>query len=280
MTVTAIRDDVGMTRNGAFARTKEEVAEKVRKLLALAEDPAATPEEAQASTMKAQQLMTKYAIGLAMVSDKAKAGALVDRTWDVRAPYAGHKAHLISAVALANDCRSVYGDLPGGAKRVDVVGYAADVEWVETLSRSLDVQLASALTRAVADKPVGVHGRTFAVGFIQGFVAEVSARLHQARRAAMAAAQAAQDDERRQAAQAASEAAVDATPPPSSVALVLVAKAERVEEEFKVRHPHCRTVYSNVRLQSWSGYGPGREAGRRAALARGSVADGPRRLSA
>jgi hypothetical protein len=248
-----------------FEKTRADVADKVRKLLAQAEDPAATSEEAQAFTMKAQQLMSKYSIELAMINDAADAGRVVSNGWTVRGPYASHKVGLISSVARANDCRAVYTDLPLGHKRIDVVGYAADVEWVETLSRSLDVQLAVALAEATRLKPPTVHGRTFAVGFIQGFVAEVSHRLHDARRHAVAAAEAGQT--RRQAMDDSLEPA-SAAP---SVALVLVAKGERVDDEFRARYPGSRTVHTQVRLQSWSGYSPGREAGRRASLARGSV---------
>ena len=60
-----------------FRRTREDVADKVRKLLVKAEDPAATPEEAESCTAKAQQLMTKYAIDLAMVADPDRATALM-----------------------------------------------------------------------------------------------------------------------------------------------------------------------------------------------------------
>ena len=245
-----------MSTADTFQRTKEQVADKVRKLLAQAEDPAATSEEAQAFTMKAQQLMSKYSIELAMISDAADASRMVTNGWTVANPYASHKVTLISAVARANDCRAIYTDLQGGRKRIDVVGYADDVEWVQTLSRSLEVQLAAALSEAARRKPANVHGRTFAVGFIQGFVTEVRDRLHAARRSAVVAAEA--DAPQR----------ADA---PSSVALVLVAKRSRVDEEFQARYPGSRTVYSQVRLRSWSGYSPGREAGRRATLARGSV---------
>jgi hypothetical protein len=116
-----------------------------------------------------------------------------------------------------------------------------------------------------------VHGRTFAVGFVEGFTSEVNSRLQSARRSAVAAAEAAQDEERWRAARSAMDSAVQLEPPASSVALVLVAKTQRVDQEFKVRHPSTRTVHSRLRLQSWSGYGPGREAGRRASLARHSV---------
>ena len=226
-----------------FRKTKDDLADKVRKLLAKAEDPATTPEEAEAFTAKAQQMMTKYAIDLAMVADPATADRLLERDWVVEGPYATHKVSIINAVARANDCRVLYAELPRGRKRIYVVGFAGDVDWVETLTRSLEVQLAAALAAAVRAKPAGVHGRTYSVAFVQGFAVEISNRLHRARQAA-------------------------------------VAKAERVEEEFAVRHPSTRTVHRQIRLLSWSGYGPGRAAGRRASLARGSVEGSRRRLTA
>ena len=254
-----------------FEKTRADVAEKVRKLLTQAEDPAATAEEAQAFTMKAQQLMSKYSIQLAMINDAADAGQLVSRGWTVLGPYSAHKVGLISSVARANDCRAIYTDLPLGHKRIDVVGYAADADWVETLWRSLELQLAAALSDAATRKPPKVHGRTFAVGFIQGFVAEVSHRLHDARRKAVAAAEAARSGEVARVGRRAMEDSLAAAPSRQSVALVLVAKGQRVDEEFHARYPGSRTVHSHVRLQSWSGYSPGREAGRRASLARGAV---------
>lgn len=248
-----------------FERTKEEVADKVRKLLTKAEDPVATPEEAEAFTLKAQELMYKYSIDLAMVTDKSQAEALVGRGWIIPNPYAPAKVSLVNAVARANDCRALYTDLGGGRRHIEVLGFATDVEWVETLVRSLDVQLMAALARAVREKPADIHGRTFSAGFVQGFIAEIAGRLHQARRAAVSAA----------------EASRGATVPSGpSVALVLVAKAESVDHEFRVRHPSARTVHRQTRLRSWSGYGPGRSAGRSASLARGSIGSQRRGLRA
>lgn len=258
-----------MTTTATFEKVKTDVAEKVRKLLAQAEDPAATPEEAQTFTEKAQQLMTKYAIDLAMVSDAGRPGQLVERGWRIDGPYAAHKVSLVNAVSRANDCRAIYTTLDGGARYIEVIGFPTDVEWVETLSASLVFQLTVVLAAAMRMKPSRVHGRTFAVGFVEGFVQEVATRLHKARREAVAAADA--------------ERCRDAEPDDSlfgtgrsgvsgrSVELVLVAKARQVEDEFKVRFPGARSVSRYTRLSSWAGYGPGRDAGRRADLARGSV---------
>jgi hypothetical protein len=262
----------GMSTADAIQRTRDQVADKVRKLLAQAEDRSVTPEEAQSFTAKAQQLMTKYSIDLAMVADAADAQQLVEVTLTVEGPYAGHKAHLLSGVARNNDCRSIYADLPGGRKRVQVVGYAVDVAWVQTLFQSLEIQLLGALAGSARAKPADVHGRTFAVAFIQGFIAEVIARLHRARQEAVTSAQRAGSPWVGDKSRGDSAA--------TSVALVLIAKSRRVEDEFKIRHPSTRMVYSNVRLRSWSGYQPGRAAGRRASLARGSLGSRRRGLSA
>jgi hypothetical protein len=243
-----------------FDTARADVAEKVRKLLTQAEDRAATPEEAQAFTFKAQQLMTKYAIDLAMITDASKAAQMVGQDWMINGPYASHKVTLVNAVARTNDCRVVYTGLSGGRRRVDVVGYAEDVAWVETLFRSLETQLMIALAAAMRSRARGVHGRTYAVGFVEGFVSEISGRLHQARQQVVATA--------------------PVTSEGSSVALVLVAKAKRVDDEFRVRHPNTRAVHTQTRLASWSGYEPGRAAGRQARIARGSVGGSRRGLSA
>lgn len=257
-----------MTTTATFEKVKADVAEKVRKLLAQAEDPAATPEEAQTFTAKAQQLMTKYAIDLAMITDAERIDRVVERGWRIDGPYAAHKVSLVNSVSRANDCRAIYTTLDGGARYIEVVGFPTDVEWVETLSASLVLQLTAVLTAAMRVKPARVHGRTFAVGFVEGFVQEVSGRLHKARREAVAAA----DAERLR--NAWSDTSLFGTQERAdgrSVELVLVAKARQVEDEFKVRFPGARSVSRYTRLSSWAGYAPGREAGRRANLARGSV---------
>ena len=258
-----------MTTSATFERVKADVAEKVRKLLTQAEDPAATPEEAQTFTAKAQQLMTKYAIDLAMITDAGRIDQVVERAWRIDGPYAAHKVSLVNAVSRANDCRAIYTTLDGGARYIEVVGFPGDVEWVETLSASLVLQLTVVLAAAMRVKPAHVHGRTFAVGFVEGFVQEVSARLHKARRDAVAEA-----DAERWGAPRPDGSRFDQNGSRAngrSVELVLVAKAHRVEDEFKVRFPGARSGSRYTRLASWAGYGPGRDAGRRADLARGSV---------
>jgi len=270
-----------MSKNGLFQEMRADMAEKVRKLLTQAEDPGATPEEAATFTAKAQQLMTKYSIDLAMVVDTERADQVVVKVWRVKGPYSAHKLDMVFAAARSNDCRAIYARLGGGAHQVSVVGFPHDVDWVQTLSASLDLQLSIALVHAARSKPERVHGRTFSVGFVKGFTDEVGERLSRARRQAVADATIAFAAERGAAASGRGDAAgarAEAGGGPS-VALVLAAKDKRVDDEFKVHFPHVRTMHRYVRLQSWSGYQPGRDAGSRAQLAKAPLS-GRRSLSA
>lgn len=253
-----------MTSETVFSEMRAEMADKVRKLLAQAEDPAATVHEAATFTAKAQQLMTKYSIDLAMVVDGRRRDEVEVKTWRVNGPYSAHKLDMAFAAARANDCRAIFARLEGGASQISVVGFPHDIDWIQTLFASLELQLAVALSHAAADKPDHVHGRTFAVGFVKGFVDEVGERLAQARRQAVAEARRAEE----------AGAAAEGRSPQrgTSVALVLAEKDKQVDDEFKVHFPHVRTLHRYVRLSSWSGYQPGRDAGSRAQLARGSVA--------
>ena len=271
-----------MSKNGLFDEMRADMAEKVRKLLTQAEDPGATPEEAATFTAKAQQLMTKYSIDLAMVVDTERADQVVVKVWRVNGPYSAHKLDMVFSAARSNDCRAIYARLGGGAHQVSVVGFPHDVDWVQTLSASLDLQLAIALAHATRAKPEWVHGRTFSVGFVKGFTDEVGERLSRARRQAVADAVSCFAAERAGAgvgAEAGGRAQPSAQGEGPSVALVLAAKDKQVDDEFRVHFPHVRTMHRYVRLQSWSGYQPGRDAGSRAQLAKAPLS-GRRSLSA
>ncbi|HVK23336.1 MAG TPA: DUF2786 domain-containing protein, partial [Actinokineospora sp.] len=116
------------------------VLNRVRGLLAKAESTS-FPEEAEALSAKAQELMTRYAFEQAAVDQlPAEAGAV--RLWMV-APYQGAKAQLVDAVAGANRCRAVFYPKLGC---VVVVGHETDLEITTLLSRSLHVQAAHALS--------------------------------------------------------------------------------------------------------------------------------------
>ena len=145
------------------------VLEKVRALLAKAESTT-FPEEAEALSAKAQGRMARHAIDEAMGSAGAGAGARVgDGPTGVRVPvddpYAGAKSILLSEVAAANRCRAVWSK---GLGFSTVLGFEADLEFVDVLYTSLLVQATAAMV--AAGSQVDRSGRSRTRSFRQGFL--------------------------------------------------------------------------------------------------------------
>ncbi|WP_308401974.1 DUF2786 domain-containing protein [Streptomyces sp. RKAG293] len=119
---------------------------RIRALLAKAESTD-FPEEAEALSSKAQQLMARHSIDEALIaSDAGAAGS--DGPGACRIgidqPYEGAKALLLDAVAAANRCQAVWA---GDFGFSTVVGFEPDLEAVELLYTSLLVQADAAMLR-------------------------------------------------------------------------------------------------------------------------------------
>lgn len=156
--------------------------DRVRALLAKAESTSFA-EEAEALSAKAQELMARHSIDEAMV---ATAGGQTDAPVGIRVaiddPYASAKALLLSEVASANGCRSVWGKDYGSTT---VLGFEADVDFVEVLYTSLLVQATSAMV--AAGSQVDRHGRSRTRSFRQSFLVSYAGRIGERLRAAAAA---------------------------------------------------------------------------------------------
>ena len=153
-----------------------DLLDRVRKLLAKAEDEGCTPSEAEALTAKAAELMARYGI------DRALLGALhpetdrpADRRFAFERPWADVKAHLLAAVATALRCQWVQTQTAEGS-RLHVFGYSSDLERAEILYTSLLVQMA----RALAREPVPAAGnsakawrRSWMLGYCSAVVARI-----------------------------------------------------------------------------------------------------------
>jgi hypothetical protein len=145
---------------------------RIRALLAKAE---ATdyPEEAEALSAKAQELMARHSIDEALLSARTHArdapGAC---RIGVDPPYETAKAVLLDAVATANRCRAVWHEAFGFST---VVGFESDLEAVELLYTSLLVQATTAMTKAEAAQRKGGRKRTKT--FRQSFLAAYAHRL-------------------------------------------------------------------------------------------------------
>jgi hypothetical protein len=89
-------------------RKADHVLATVRKLLAKAEDPAATPQEAETYNAKASDLMADYGIDRALLAAADPDTDVVgDRVVVTEAPYARDKATLLSGIAHEMRCRAV-----------------------------------------------------------------------------------------------------------------------------------------------------------------------------
>src|ERR1700759_5109194 len=94
--------------------TVDPLLARVRKLLAMAEDPACTPAEAEAFTVKATELIAKYGVDQALLAAAdPSVDPVGDRMVTVVPPYARDKSALLAAVAAPLRCRVVHLSRPG-----------------------------------------------------------------------------------------------------------------------------------------------------------------------
>ncbi len=224
----------------------------VRALLAKAE-ASDYPEEAEAFTAKASELIARYAIDDVLLwADDNSSSSPEELRLVVLAPYLPQKAVLVSAVAGAQGCRAVRMPARPGERQevISVVGFPSDLRWVDAMVTSLLVQLTTAM---LDQSPQGVSSSTSAGwrrSFIVGFADSIAERLRRDRTA-----------------RAESVSAESAS---GSTALVLMERDQHVAGEFRRRFPHVRSSWASSG-SSRSGAAAGRRAGQEASLARGSV---------
>ncbi|MGW0602765.1 DUF2786 domain-containing protein [Streptomyces sp. NPDC002644] len=230
---------------------------RIRALLAKAE-ATGYPEEAEALTAKAQELMARHSIDEALLATAGRAGGGRGASAGgpgacrigVEPPYEQAKAVLLDAVARANNCQAVWNE-PFCFSTV--VGYEPDLEAVELLYTSLLVQANGAMTKAEAAirKGGGKGGgrrrtKTFRQSFLAAYAHRTGARL------AEAAGQ--------QVAEAKAQAGQELLP-------VLASREAAVREETDRLFP--RTTTTRLRgVTDEEGWNQGKEAADRARLGR------------
>jgi Protein of unknown function (DUF2786) len=160
---------------------------RIRGLLAKAESTE-YPEEAEALSAKAQELMTRYAVDEALLAaDDARdlAGDVAGRRLPVDNPYPEAKVHLLTAVGQVNGVKAVWERWLG---IVTLVGLPADLRAVELMYTSLLLQSSRAM--ADAGRTAGASARTvrFRRAFLLAYAGRIGERLAQARDEATTAA--------------------------------------------------------------------------------------------
>ena len=156
----------------ATAGIDPKVLARVRALLAKAESTA-FPEEAEALSAKAQDLMNRYALEQAVVEgeDAQRRSVITVRMW-LDPPYVQPKTLLVQAVARANRCQSV---ALNGTDMVNIVGHESDVDVVQILVTSLLVQAGRAMAKEARSTTSG--GRTRSRSFRQSFLVAYAGRI-------------------------------------------------------------------------------------------------------
>lgn len=160
------------TRTTSPADLDQRILDRVRALLAKAESTD-FPEEAEAFTAKAQELMARHRIDHALlIATTGEREQPATRRVGIDNPYEAPKTLLLQVVAEANSCRAVWSKRFGFTS---VVGFPADLESTELLFTSLLVQATRAMTQA---KPsTDRYGRNTTRSFRQSFLTAYASRI-------------------------------------------------------------------------------------------------------
>lgn len=241
---------------GQHTTPDPKVLGRVRALLAKAESTS-FPEEAEALTAKAQELMARYSIDAALAgSGLGPTGRPQHVRLRIVNPYVSPKVHLLSAVARANRCEAVWMKDEGA---VTVFGYPVDLEAVELLFTSLLVQATAAALAAGTHTDSWGRSRTrsFRSAFLLSFAVRIGERLAEAAADAVEEVVAQGD-----------ESAADLLP-------VLADRADAVRAERDLAFPQIRAARTTV--SNGQGWSAGRRAAETASLTgQGQVSARPR----
>lgn len=221
------------------AGVDQKILSRVRALLAKAESTQ-FPAEAEALSAKAQELMNRYAFERALldVGEHKPQAATSTRLW-LDSPYLEAKSHLVTAIADANRCKSIFHPDLGF---VAVVGDPLDLDITELLVTSLLVQATRAMVAEGSQitRTGTSRTRSFRQSFLIAYAARIGERLKEA------------------GSQAADQQADDRLLP------VLADRARVVEGTFREMYSH--TVAKSVSVSNGAGWQAGRAAADRADL--------------
>jgi hypothetical protein len=213
--------------------------EIVRKLLAKAEADGTTPEEAEALTAKAAELMAQHRIDQAMIGSLHKDNKPIGRKITCQEPYATAKRSFLGWLAVAMGCDAVL--MASDTATIHLFGYEADLDLCEILFNSLLVQQARDMFRAERELSSyeRKHIRAWRRSFMLGFASAASTRVKEANKK--------------------TEDAAKANTP--GTALVLADRSLAVSAAKKQEYPRLRATKVTY---TGSGYTKGHAAGSRA----------------
>lgn len=167
----------------AGSREREAVVAQIAKLLALAENQAATPGEAATAAAAAGRLMAKYAIERHVVDRRREVGDDDGDLVDEKDPlWSGRRRslwreYLAEGIARAHSCRTLISQ--GDDVCIVILGYSSDIQVVRYLFTYLEKEIDRLARSALRAGKVCGHRGGF--NFRYGASAMVVERLHQMR---------------------------------------------------------------------------------------------------
>ena len=175
--------------SSGVATRDQKLLARVRALLAKAESTD-FPEEAEALSAKAQELVSKHSLDALMegaaAADGSSGGRVEARRLWIDAPYVAPKCSLVHVVSVANRCSAVSSERAGFTT---VVGAPHDLDAVELMTTSLMVQADAAML--AAGRQVDAWGRSrtasYRRAFLLAYATRIGQRLTEADRAATGA---------------------------------------------------------------------------------------------
>jgi hypothetical protein len=240
--------EVAAAESATRTGVDQKVLGRVRALLAKAESTQ-FPEEAEALSAKAQELMNRHAFERALLdaTEHKPQQVTSSRLW-LDNPYIEPKSQLVAAIAASNRCRAVFHPSLGF---VSLVGDPLDLEIAELMTTSLLVQATRAMTAEGSRISHGGVSRTksFRKSFLVAYAIRIGERLREA-----------------------GETAHDTAHDPRLLP-VLTERTEAVDEAFHAMFEH--TVEKKVSVSNGDGWYAGLAAADRADLAIDRTAVGP-----
>ncbi|WP_278265979.1 DUF2786 domain-containing protein [Nocardia sp. AG03] len=215
----------------------EKTLGRVRGLLAKAESTS-FPEEAEALSAKAQELMTKYAIDRAVLAHHTRDTTLpgARRLW-LDTPYTDAKALLVDQVTRANRARAVFAADWGF---VTLIGDDPDLDAVELLATSLLVQATRTMIDTAPDTEES-RTRAYRKAFLTAYATRIGDRLSTA-----------------------TESTIAHSPDPTTLLPLLAAHDTRITQALTTYFPTTHT--RGITIRSTDGWDAGTRAADRAHL--------------
>ena len=247
--MTAPGASTASDRAASDRAASERLLDRVRKLLAKAEAEGVTPEEAQALTAKAAELMAKYGLDRALLAaERPETDKPDNRIVTIYNPWARVQAHLLCGLAAELRCQCILLPCKAG-QRVHMFGYASDIERTDVLYTSVLIQmwhgLAAAPVPAWTDSPRAWR-RSWLLGYAEAVTAKVGAAEQRVQQAASQPGSSAAD----------------------KTALVLADRSMVIRQNLTHAYPMTRKARVTY---SGDGYGAGYAQGKRADIGTGRV---------